>query len=235
MSEWNTVAAELEKLLKKRNEERSEERFSSVFRHPIVVTAVGSLLVTIGTHFVTTEYQRSEQKAQAIVEFEVAAPNELARSQAFAAVRIDINNLKCKTNGENFKLEEPMVIALQGKTCKDAAIEYARRVDDYVDKSSGSGVTRVRALFGDKAIQSAAKNMSVLLAVIHRVESHQCGNAAFNKANNAIDHLVEQMVRDINGEKVFAHPEHIDAWSLFESCSTKTICEAKGADAQCSS
>jgi hypothetical protein len=140
----------------------------------------------------------------------------------------DYRKSECKKNAPDHKLADPYAVVLHGRTCQDAKDEFLKRRDDYVEKSTGSGIPRIRALFEDENIENAAKNLSALLTAVAIYESHECGRGAFGRANNALDHLIEQLVRDVNGETTTPHSIDIDISSLNGKCSGETLCEAVG-------
>lgn len=97
MSKQDDVFEKLSILLDKLNQDPLKKKsvIDSFFRSPIVITVVGGVFVTLGSLFVTKQFQLSEQKTSALSSFEESFPARLAIANNLAKIRQTLSDQEC--------------------------------------------------------------------------------------------------------------------------------------------
>ena len=126
MSTTEEVLTQVSKLLERISSPQEKGTTIGAFlKSPIVITVVGSLLVTAGTNWVTKQFQLRDKQSDAVAALEAEIPRELALTTHLAMVSSVLEEEKCNENPDK-KLPSPLVMGLTGKSCKEAEVEYLK-------------------------------------------------------------------------------------------------------------
>lgn len=218
------VLAQVSELLVRLN--KTEKRGSIIgafLKHPIVVTVVGSVLITYGSNFVTKEFQLRDKQSDAVATLESEVPQELASTTHLAMISSVLESEGCSSQ-PNKKLKSPLVFGLTGKSCREAEAEYLKYYTISLQHPPGSSLARIRALFSSPAVDEGAKKLGALLGLLSVTADDNCIVHVANQAGGAYEELVDLTIQEIDGDKVRDTPAIFNLANLAKQCKTEDLC-----------
>jgi len=226
MTTVNHVLTEVSKLLDRLNHPDSKARsLSTFFRHPIVITVVGSILITLGSNVVTKKFQLRDKQADAVASLQSEIPRELALLSHLAEIRSVLEEEKCDNKADTDKLTRPLVMGLTGKTCKEAEEEYLKYYAIFLKSPPGASLVKVRALFESPAVDEGAQKLGALLKLLTITGNSTCIVQIEDQADEAFDELMNLSIKEIDGAKSDKMPKAFDMKILLSShCPKEDLC-----------
>lgn len=218
------VLAQINQLLNRLNApEKKGITFSGIFRHPIVITVVGSALIAYASNFITKEFQLRDKQSNAVATLQSEFPRELALTTYLATILSVLEAQGCE-NEPNKKLVNPYVLGLTGKTCKDAEAEYLKYYKLFLEHPQGSSLVQLRALFSSPAVDDGATKLGALVGVLSVTSNDQCIAYAQDQANQAYEELVDLTIQEIDGKVVKKTPSVFELTDLPKHCLATDLC-----------
>jgi hypothetical protein len=225
MSQLDDVLAEVSQLLKRANAPgRAESPLTSLLKHPIVITVIGSVLVAIGSNWVTKRFQLRDKQSDAVAALESEMPKQLALTNHMARVLSVLEAEGCSDDKDK-KLVSPFVIGLTGKTCGEAEAEYLNYYNTYLKEPPKSSLARMRALFESSAVDEGSKKLSLLLTILSNTNQDSCIVPVFEQSNSIFEDLVDAAVKEIEGTPVSQDPQSYKVAKALESCDEIWLCQ----------
>ena len=172
-----------------------------IFENPAVVAVIGGIAVFLITNSVTMNYQAHDQKSQAVAALETNLPKEIGIQTSLAYVRAEVEDSNCNDiKNKDQKIDFPFILGMTGMTCQEADRAYAARAADHLEKSSGTSLSRLRALFSSSAVKDGAIKTQALLDVLSQTKSAACILQISQHATRAYDALMDLSIQEVNGK-----------------------------------
>ncbi|MDO6575942.1 hypothetical protein [Alteromonas stellipolaris] len=174
--------------------------FQNLFKHPIIVTVVATIVVAFASNIVTKAFQLRDKKLETIAMFENDIPREIRLKTHLAKIRSVLETSGCSTDGGK-ELDKPFVIGLTGKTCSDAESLYLKYFDESLKLKNGASLTKMRTIFDDDFIKRESSKLKSVLEILSESSSPICIVNAEKEANKLYIELLEVSIDDIEGKK----------------------------------
>lgn len=202
-----------------------ESFFKYLLKHPIVVTAVGSLLVAYGTNWVTKQFQLRDKQADSIATLESEMPTELSLTYRLAQIASVLKDERCEANNKDKKLKYPLIIGLTGKTCGEAEADFNEYYKTYIQQPPSPSLARMRAIFTSVAVDEGARKLSILVAVLGSTTEFACVANVYAQAQNAYVKLLDVALQEIDGSPVTDVPPEFTLSTSLSHCTTTPVCD----------
>jgi len=228
MATVDDVLNQVSDLLDRLNRSEAKNSLIGAFlKNPIAITVIGSIMVTVGSNWVTKQFQLRDKQSDAVAALESEIPRELAVTTHLAMVLSVLEEQKCDENPDKV-LSTPFVLGLTGKSCKDAEAEYLKYFSMLLEKPPGSSLVKVRALFASPAVDDGAQKLGALVGVLSVTSKPSCIVQVSRQARAAYDELVNLTIKEIDGTKVVKTPEAFNLSGLINLCGEEDLCRAPG-------
>jgi len=201
--------------------------FGAFLKNPKVITFIGSIMVAIGSNWVTKQFQLRDKQSDAVAALESEIPRELAVTTHLAMVLSVLEEQKCDENPDKV-LSHPFVLGLTGKSCKAAEAEYLKYFSMLLEKPPGSSLVKVRALFASPAVDDGAQKLGALVGVLSVTAKPACIIQVGRQSRAAYDELVDLAIKEIDGTKVGKTPDVFNLSGLINQCAEEDLCRAPG-------
>lgn len=226
MTTKDELMTQVSNLLERLNEGSSKGfSFSSLLKHPIVVTTVTSMLVLFGTNEITKLYQLRDKQSVALAALESQMPKQLEMVNQLAMVSSVLEDQKCGQNNSKKKLDSPYVYGLTGKTCGEAEAEYASYFKAYLEEPPEPPLARMRAIFKSKAVDEGAKTLSILTDVLAKTKESYCIINVKDQADRAYAKLVDVALKEVDGVVTEDIPAEFKVSASLSKCTSTPVCD----------
>ncbi len=224
MTTKDKVLAQVSDLLECLNKPKAKgNNIAGFFKHPFILTVVGSLLITAGSNEVTKRFQIRDKQSDAVATLESEIPMELSITTYLAMILSVLESEGCSSKPDK-KLESAFVIGLTGKSCKDAEAEYQKYYMLTLEHPTGSSLVRVRALFLSPVVDEGAVKLSTLIKLLSFTPDNKCIDHVSEQARGIYGELVDFAIQEIDGKEVRDTPNIFNLTDLISYCPARDLC-----------